>query len=70
MRIHLIKERTVIVYANGLGDKGAAFFSWLAVIKEADVTKPGDFQQLFNHTDLLGKGSHLEIQRRVGSCLC
>jgi len=59
MRVHLIKEKTVLDYASKHVSSISAFERWVEIIKKADITKPQDFIDLFgqNSVDLLGKKS-------------
>ncbi|MCC5943011.1 MAG: type II toxin-antitoxin system HigB family toxin [Balneolaceae bacterium] len=59
MRIHLIKEKTVIDYANEHATSTGAFLRWIEIIKNADIKKPQDFVDLFGSksVDILGNKS-------------
>ncbi|MDZ7718569.1 MAG: type II toxin-antitoxin system HigB family toxin [Balneolaceae bacterium] len=59
MRVHLIKEKTVLDYATKHATSAGAFERWVEIIKKADVNKPQDFVNLLGrkNVDILGKNS-------------
>lgn len=59
MRVHLIKEKTVLDYANEHASSTRAFKRWSDIIKNGIIEKPQDLVDLFGHenVDLLGKMS-------------
>lgn len=60
MRVHLIKEKTVLDYAKKHATSIGAFKRWTEIIKSASIDKPQDFVNLFGskNVDLLGNDSH------------
>lgn len=61
MRVHLIKEKTVLDYANKHATSTKAFERWVQIVKngEVDVKKSQDFVDLFGqkNVDILGNKS-------------
>lgn len=61
MRIHLIKQETVVAYAKQNAQSRTAFDEWLTKLKYADWKVPGDILATFPSTDLLGNGSNRAV---------
>lgn len=59
MKVHLIKDKTVLDYANEHASSTRAFERWVDKIKSGDIKKPQDLVDLFGqeNVDLLGKKS-------------
>lgn len=61
MRVHLIKEKTILDYANEHAASTRAFVRWIDLINcgNIDINKPQDFIELFGpgNVDILGKKS-------------
>lgn len=59
MKVHLIKEKTVLDYAKKHATSTSAFERWIEKIKSGDVNKPQDFVDIFGSTtvDILGNKS-------------
>jgi mRNA-degrading endonuclease HigB of HigAB toxin-antitoxin module len=59
MRVHLIKEKTVLNYANEHAASTGAFERWIGIIKNADINKPQDFVDLFGkkYVNIMGNKS-------------
>ncbi len=55
MKIHLIKEKTIRVFATQNVGSKISFEDWLSKIKKADWEKPTDINKTFRTADLLGK---------------
>jgi mRNA interferase HigB len=60
MKVHLIKEKTVLDYARIHASSTSAFERWVEIIKNADINKPQDLFDLFGQkgVDLLGQRSN------------
>jgi len=62
MRVHLIKEKTVLDYAKEHASSTGAFVRWVEIIKSGEIVieKPQDFVDLFGakNVDILGKDSN------------
>lgn len=61
MRVHLIKEKSVFVFAESVGSHYSLFSKWLSDLNEADWERPSDILKTFNSADILGKGSHRAV---------
>lgn len=61
MRVHLIKDSTILEYASTHATSMLPFLRWLSGIKGADWNIPADIKKSFNSADLLGKGSNRVI---------
>lgn len=57
MKIHLIKRQTIEDYVAGNARAVNSFRDWLAKIKYADWSNPGDICKTFGSADLIGKGT-------------
>jgi mRNA interferase HigB len=60
MKVHLIKEKTVLDYAKEHATSIGAFKRWTENIKGASIDKPQDFVDLFGpkNVDILGNDSN------------
>jgi mRNA interferase HigB len=58
MKIRLIKEKTVYIYAASNAGSKSSLRSWLTKLENADWNEPGDIGQTFASADLLGNGSN------------
>ncbi len=56
MKTKLFKKKTIEDFIVQHSNSKSAFLNWLAVLKQADWTKPTDIPETFNSADLLGKG--------------
>lgn len=59
MKVHLIKEKTILDYAKEHATTLSAFERWVGIIKNADIERPQDFVDLFGqkNVDILGNKS-------------
>jgi mRNA interferase HigB len=57
MKVHLIKQQTIIEFATKHASSKSAFDNWLTLVKNADWNKPVDIQNTFSTADLIGNGS-------------
>lgn len=53
MKVHLIKEKTVLDYAYEHATSTGAFVRWVEIIKSGDIKKPQDFVDLFGKKTLM-----------------
>jgi len=58
MKIHLIKKQTIENFVTGNARSRSSFNHWLAIIKYADWSQPGDILISFGAADLLGRNSN------------
>src|SRR5580698_3357066 len=58
MKIRLVKEKTVRLYAIANARSRSSLRLWVAKLEEADWNEPKDILQLFTTADLLGNGSN------------
>ena len=58
MQIRLIKRKSIEDFASHNSRSRSSFKFWLAAIKRADWSEPGDIAETFGSTDLLGDGSN------------
>lgn len=60
MKVHLIKEKTVLDYASKHATSVNAFERWVEIVKNGIIEKPRDFVDLFGqmNVDLLGNKSN------------
>lgn len=62
MKVHLIKEKTILDYAKEHSTSTSAFLRWIEKIEggEIEIKKPQDFVDLFGskNVDILGKNSN------------
>ena len=58
MKIRLIKRKSIEDFALQNARSRSPFRLWLAFLKRADWTEPGDITETFGAADLLGKGSN------------
>lgn len=57
MRVHLIKEKTILNFVARHATSKSSFKLWLNAIKTADWNTPDDLLATFGSADLLGNGS-------------
>ncbi len=57
MRVHLIKEKTILDYGQNHASSISGFERWIHRVKNADWNSPNDFNTTFANADLLGKKS-------------
>jgi mRNA interferase HigB len=57
MKVHLIKEMTILKYSKAHARSKSSFEEWLSKVFDADWELPRDIKQTFGTADLLGKGS-------------
>lgn len=57
MKVHLIKEKTVIDFVQKHKNMKGAFNNWLNIVKDADWEVMNDIKNTFNSADILGKDS-------------
>lgn len=57
MKVHLIKEKTIRLYALQNSRSRSSFEDWLSKIRRADWEIPADIKSTYPAADLLGKGS-------------
>jgi mRNA interferase HigB len=58
MKIHLVKEKAIRVYAIANSRSRSPLNHWLVKVGKADWNRPEDIMQTFTHADLLGNGSN------------
>ena len=58
MQIRLIKRKSIEDFASQNARSRSSFKFWLATLKRADWSEPGDIDETFGSTDLLGDGSN------------
>ncbi len=61
MRVHLIKQLTIIEFTEKHSTSKIPFMEWLSVVKRTSWDKPSDIKKSFSSADLLGKGSNRVI---------
>ncbi|MEP7170999.1 MAG: type II toxin-antitoxin system HigB family toxin [Bacteroidota bacterium] len=67
MRIRLIKKKTIEQYAAQNAKSRSSFNSWLAKIKSADWSEPGNISDTFGSADLLRGGSERVVFNIAGN---
>ena len=61
MKVHLVKELTIIDYAEKNASGSASFTKWIILLKKARWDIPEDIVKTFNSADLLGNGSERAV---------
>jgi len=67
MRVHLIKEKTIIDFIRKHADSKIHFMMWLNVLKRADWNIAEDIQTTFGSADLLGNGLNRVVFNITGN---
>lgn len=58
MKVHLIKELTILDYISKQPHSATYFKQWLIALSKVRWRIPSDIVDSFNHADILGKGSN------------
>lgn len=58
MKIHLIKEKTILMFINKNAQSRIPLIEWLDKLKSADWVLPNDIKKVFKTADFLGEGSN------------
>jgi len=58
VRIHLIKERTVLEYIDLSPEAETGLRNWLKILKGSNWTRPSDILKSSNSADMIGNGSN------------
>ena len=61
MKVRLIKRKSIEDFAAQNARSRSSFRLWLASLKRADWTEPGDIAETFGSADLLGDGSNRTV---------
>lgn len=67
MKVRLIKQKSIEVFAAENTRSKSSFRIWLALLLRADWVVPGDFVQTFASADLLGNGSDRVVFNIAGN---
>lgn len=61
MRVHLVRAKTLRIYAQKHASSVKSFEAWIDKVKSADWEKPEDMKQTFGSVDFLGRGSNRAV---------
>lgn len=67
MKVHLIKEKTILKYAETQARTKSSFDEWMSKISDADWGLPNDIGETFGSADLLGNGSERVVFNIAGN---